>query len=491
MVLRRLYVPEERMTFGGHLEELRRRIIYAVLALAVTTVFCFAFLQDPLVNLILQPHFRASADRARAVGYRQLERANAVLAGIAEELPGLSSGACLAFLPEVEREKQLTDHLRQPVEELLRVARRGLPDAEVAGQVDALATAFSRAVSGAVRTELAKVESGAGVSVRLAAVAEKFQDLMVAQGGRLRGFLSTSPAEITQKLLPDVCAKTAEARRRAQPGSEESSREGALLARRLSVSLDSVEKGIESLKSEKGAKIVALTYTESFITYLKVVLIFAIFFSFPVILWQAWKFIGAGLHTHEQRVALVFLPASLGLFLVGVIFGYELLIPWGLSYLSSYGDPELLDTVLSISAYLSFFMTLTVLLGIIFQVPLVMFLLVRVGLVDANLFTRYRRHAILIAVVAASILTPPDPFTQIMLGIPLIALFEIGVQVSKIAQRKAQASQSPDRDATPKAPQPERAPKDRAGAGGEIAAIAAGDAHPPDERAGAPGAGSA
>ena len=190
----------------------------------------------------------------------------------------------------------------------------------------------------------------------------------------------------------------------------------------------------------RGAKIVAIRYTEQFFTYIKVVLIFALFLSHPFILWQAWQFIGAGLYEHEQRVALQFVPFSLVLFLTGVLFGYFVLIPWGLSYLSSYGNPELVDTMLSLSAYLSLFLSLTLLLGLVFQVPLVMYFLARSGLVDPETFRRVRRYAILTGFVLGAMLTPPDPFTQIMLAGPLICLYEIGILISRAAWRRAQGA---------------------------------------------------
>ncbi len=446
MVLRRFFVSEKRMTFGGHLEELRQRIINAILSLAIAAVVCLVFFQDPLMRVVLGPHNRASAERAKVVAYNSLQRANSTIEAVIAAIPELSPAACLAFLPEFERERILRDELVAPLTQLVEAGRRGTPDAELARRAQEAAGAVSSLVNAAIRMELTQSEKGANVSVKLEAVHDRFARLMIDQKGRLTGLLKTTAAETTAKLLPDMLSAFATVRERARQATgtihgEEDRQQGRKTAETLSGALEQIEKAIDTLKTQKGSRIVAIKYTEQFFTYLKIVLIAAIFLAHPFILWQVWRFIGAGLYPHEQKVALMFVPFSLVLFMAGISFGYGVLIPWGLSYLSTYGDPELMDTVLSLSAYLSLFMSLTILLGIVFQVPLVMFFLSRSGLVEPKTFSRVRRHAILSGVILGALLTPPDPFTQCMLAGPLVILYEIGILVSKTAYRRAQEAE--------------------------------------------------
>jgi Tat protein translocase TatC len=443
MVLRRLYVPEQRMTFGGHLEELRQRIIYAILGLVVAAVVCFLFLQNPLFRLVLGPHNRASAERAKMVAYRKLDRANAAFRAVLRVLPDLPPAACRALFPEEGRKEQIQQDLSAALVAFAGVGSADTTAAQRQEMAAALAAVLTEHIVTASQEQIAEVETGEGLSLRTRTARDRFLKIMQKQGGRLRAYLpgTRSSAQVTAALLPEVAEALAAAHDRAGPGPKEDQAAGQSVGARLDAGLEQVATAIENLEGGRGSRIVAIKYTEQFFTYLKIVLICAIFIAHPFILWQLWRFIGAGLYAHEQRVALTFVPFSLVLFMTGVSFGYTVLIPWGLSYLSSYGDPELVDTVLSLSAYLSLFMSLTVLLGIVFQVPLVMFFLSRSGLVDPGTFSRIRRHAILTGVVLGALLTPPDPFTQVMLAGPLVILYEIGILVSKVGYRKAQEAE--------------------------------------------------
>jgi len=442
VVLRRLYVPERRMTFGGHLEELRQRILYSIGAVVVTAVFSFLFLQEPLVQIILRPHQQASTQRAKVVGFHKLAKGNRLVAELVDELKKLPPEACRVFVPPAARKRALEEKLWPVLAGLAKGGERG-GGAEAARKA---ASAITEAVRRIVEGELVADQAGGNLLVWARALDSRFKRVMEERRSALKGYpWKRSAAEVTAELLPRLVAVLEDAVGRAEKaeggGPEPGAARGARdLARRIRGVLQNYREGIDTLETMRGAKIVAIRYTEQFFTYIKVVLIFALFLSHPFILWQAWQFIGAGLYEHEQRVALQFVPFSLVLFLTGVLFGYFVLIPWGLSYLSSYGNPELVDTMLSLSAYLSLFLSLTLLLGLVFQVPLVMYFLARSGLVDPETFRRVRRYAILTGFVLGAMLTPPDPFTQIMLAGPLICLYEIGILISRAAWRRAQGA---------------------------------------------------
>jgi Tat protein translocase TatC len=439
MALReKIYLHEERMTFGEHLEELRVRIVYALLALG-GAVLVTLFFQDPLMTFMLGPHRKASNDRVTKIALLDFERAEPVVAAFPARLKAAPAEVCLAFLPEIERERELATHVRDPLASVVAEARAGTDEQALATRVTAFADALGRYVSATIRREMAKSETTSGTVVRFERIKERFARLMGLQGGRLSGFWSDSAAERIVKLLPAVEAALDDARARAltAPGvpSDAARAEARAIGEQIFEALGRVEAGIDTVEKDKGAKVVAVQYTEQFFTYMKIAFIAGIFLASPLILYHMWRFIGAGLYRHEQRIAVFFVPFSVFLFLSGCFFGYFLLIPWGLSYLGSYGDPELVDTMLSIGSYLSLFLTLTLVLGLVFQVPLVMFFLAKAGIVKPETFSRMRRIQILATFVVAAVLTPPDPFTQSMLAVPIVILYEIGIIASRAAVR--------------------------------------------------------
>ena len=167
------------------------------------------------------------------------------------------------------------------------------------------------------------------------------------------------------------------------------------------------------------------SYIEPVVAKLKACLIAAALVVAPILLYQAWAFIAPGLFHHERRhVVKLMLPSFLCL-AAGVCFGYFLFIPLALRFLLSLSGAGT-EPVLMIGSYLSLFFLLTLALGVAFQTPLVMFLLVRWEIVDVDAIQEHRKVAMLVAFAIAAFLTPPDPATQCMMAIPLVMLYDIG-----------------------------------------------------------------
>ena len=171
----------------------------------------------------------------------------------------------------------------------------------------------------------------------------------------------------------------------------------------------------------------AVAPTQTFFAYLKVSFIAGLILTAPVWTYQLWAFIAAGLYRAERRVVYRYAPLCLGLFVGGLVFGYLVLIPFGLEYLLTFGDPAVVENWITLGEYLKLFTLLTLVLGLAFQLPVVMLGLVRLGIVQLDTLRRKRRIAILVIFVMAAILTPPDPITQLLLALPLLALFEFGL----------------------------------------------------------------
>lgn len=157
----------------------------------------------------------------------------------------------------------------------------------------------------------------------------------------------------------------------------------------------------------------------------------AMFIAGPFALWQMWLFIGAGMYKHERRAVYRYLPFSVLLFVAGVLFGYFMMVPNAYFYVAAMA----IDTVRllpKIDVYFTFLSSLSLAMGAIFQLPIMMIGMSRMGLIDVSSFSKYRGHFILISLVAAAIITPPDPYTQVMMAAPMVVLYEVGIHLSKL-----------------------------------------------------------
>ena len=179
----------------------------------------------------------------------------------------------------------------------------------------------------------------------------------------------------------------------------------------------------------------AMTAMEVFIVKFKLAVLGGLILSAPFVLYQVWAFIGAGLTERERRGSLRYLPLSLILFLAGVAFAYFLAIPIALLFLLSV-DPDV-KPVLMYGPYFTLIATTVGLFGLAFQMPLVAMALARLGIVPARALAEKRRYAIVLMFVVGAILTPPEPFSQCLLALPLVGLYEFGILLAKAAERRS------------------------------------------------------
>ncbi|MDR5170279.1 twin-arginine translocase subunit TatC [Methylobacillus flagellatus] len=186
-----------------------------------------------------------------------------------------------------------------------------------------------------------------------------------------------------------------------------------------------------------GGQMIATDVTTPFFVPMKVVLLAAFMLSLPHTLYQIWAFVAPGLYTHEQRLIGPLVFASTMLFLVGMAFAYFLVFPVVFGFIT-HTAPEGVAVMTDIGKYLDFAITLFIAFGLAFEVPVAVVLLVSAGIVSVASLREARSYVIVGAFVIGAIFTPPDVISQVMLAVPLWVLYEAGILVASMIQRKGQ-----------------------------------------------------
>jgi Tat protein translocase TatC len=189
---------------------------------------------------------------------------------------------------------------------------------------------------------------------------------------------------------------------------------------------------------------------EGFLTWLKVAFVTALIVASPLMAREVWGFVAAGLYPHEKKYVQIFAPISYFLFLGGVAFLYFLVLPTALEFLFSFGlsphipgvpeDMQFLSARPRFSSYVSFYLTMCVIMGIVFQLPLVMLFFMATGILKPSFFGKYRRHFIVGAVAVLAVITPSgDAPTLLLVSIPVLLLYEGGLLLGRVLLRRRKA----------------------------------------------------
>lgn len=440
---------EVRMTFGEHLEELRKRLIHSIIYLVVGVALSFVFGKE-LVEVTLGPHEEAIRTTVytrlvsrleKSVGLlTDLREGRRVIAPDGEELRPEDFDWSVLFARVVARPRlvdtvqgsfaaadaqlQQSSFTDQQKGELTQIFQ------EIGQQLgERISLEFHPALSRGrlpdvfmsierVRELLASVEREGKPSQALEIIG------LASDIGGVTGPLDEfaeflrARREEAKKTAVDLDALKAKIEKSRLPGF-------------LDRTLTRLEDDVRTTLNPATYRLNVLHYMENFMTYLKVTVIFGLFFSLPLILYEMWKFVGAGLHEWEQKYIVVFLPFSLVLFLIGVLFGYFAMIPVGLQFLAGWGIEDV-NLTFTLGNYIGLFFTLTLLMGLVFQVPLVMVFLATIDLVRVDGFRRARKIAIFVGFCGAAIITPPDPFTLLLMAGPLVLLYELGIIISQV-----------------------------------------------------------
>ncbi len=183
-------------------------------------------------------------------------------------------------------------------------------------------------------------------------------------------------------------------------------------------------------------ELINLTMAGQFSMHILVSVVAALVISFPYILYELWRFIKPALKKSEKNYAKGIVFWGSLLFLTGVAFGYYVITPMSVQFLGGYRVSDLVHNQISLKSYISTVSTITLATGLIFQLPIVVYFLSKVGLVTPHLMKTYRRHAIIAVLILSAIITPPDITSQVLVSIPLVILYEISIIISRAVAKK-------------------------------------------------------
>ncbi len=158
--------------------------------------------------------------------------------------------------------------------------------------------------------------------------------------------------------------------------------------------------------------------------------------AFPYVLWELWKFISPGLHDNERKYSRGFIVVASSLFFMGVLFGYYVVAPLSINFLGTYQVSKEVLNEIDLPSYVATVRASVIACGIMFELPIIIFFLTKVGLVTPEILKKYRKIALVIVLILSAIITPPDVASQIVVAVPVLILYQISIYISKIVLKK-------------------------------------------------------
>nr|WP_144922717.1 twin-arginine translocase subunit TatC [Paenibacillus bovis] len=185
----------------------------------------------------------------------------------------------------------------------------------------------------------------------------------------------------------------------------------------------------------------AFRVTDPFKVYMNMTFVIALIITSPVVLYQLWSFVSPGLLEKERRVTLSYIPVSVLLFLGGLAFSYFVLFPFLIKFMLDLSNEMSIQSTIGINEYFQFLFQITIPFGLLFQLPVVILFLTRLGIITPMFLAKIRKYAYFVLLVIAAIITPPDVISHLMVTVPLCLLYEISIWISRIGYRKARAAE--------------------------------------------------
>lgn len=187
---------------------------------------------------------------------------------------------------------------------------------------------------------------------------------------------------------------------------------------------------------EMSFNLINITMAGQFKTHIVVSLVVGFIFSFPYLLFETWSFIKPALTINEKSSARGVVFAGSFLFLTGVAFGYYLISPLSVQFLGNYSVSETIQNQISINSFITTMSTVVLACGIVFQLPLMVYFLTKMGIISPEFMKKYRKHAIVVTLILSAIITPPDISSQLLVSVPIFFLYEISIFISRVVIRR-------------------------------------------------------
>ncbi|RXQ88788.1 twin-arginine translocase subunit TatC [Ancylomarina salipaludis] len=195
--------------------------------------------------------------------------------------------------------------------------------------------------------------------------------------------------------------------------------------------------GVESLKiNTKPFQVININMAGQFATHITVSVVVGCIAGFPYLFFEFWRFVKPALYSSEQKHARGSIFYTSFLFALGVAFGYYIITPLSVHFLGSYNVSSQVMNQINLNSYISTITSIVLASGIIFELPILIFFLSKIGLVSPEFLRKYRKHSIVLILILSAIITPPDIFSQVLVCLPLLLLYEVGISISKRIQKK-------------------------------------------------------
>ena len=194
----------------------------------------------------------------------------------------------------------------------------------------------------------------------------------------------------------------------------------------------------------EGLQIITRDISEQFLCHIKVSIWLGLIVAFPYVFWEFWRFVKPGLYDKERKAARGVVLICSMLFLIGVLFGYFVISPFAITFLSSYSVSDKVANTTTLNTLVNSMTMFTIPTGLVFELPIVIYFLAKVGLVSSAFLKTYRKHAIVIILIVAAIITPPDVITQLLISVPLYSLYEVGIMIARRVEAKQKLAEQND-----------------------------------------------
>lgn len=400
------------MSFIDHLDELRKRLIRFLIVMMICVLACYGFRKE-ILDLIKKP-VDAPLKKYTSTQYYEKQAA-------AGELPSLKSYDCSC----TELDAPV------PVSGTSQAESETRPQDQPAITETAKQAADSTAD---IKQPAAEQEGSGGGIDSFSRVLEKGSD---AVKGTVNDFVIFFQVLLNKEPSPVFETAAYKARRQQEQLSRQSMQ---AMPGELNLNCQCKLSALASTANDTGSSMVFIGLPELFFAQMKVAIFAGFFIAFPYMLIEIWGFVGPALYRSEKRIFWIFAIFSYLFFIGGALFGYFVVFPYGFDFFLSLTQMGEIMPNLSVGEYLSFALKLLMAFGFIFELPLATFILARMGVITPGVMIKQARIALLVIFCLSAMLTPPDPFTMVLMAGPLMLLYFISIGVCFVGLNRKKAS---------------------------------------------------